>query len=41
MAVPGFDEIAEKLRRSTVLIRAGGRGCGFSFAQGDAAAGPA
>src|SRR5260370_41287408 len=28
MAVPGFGEIAEKLRRSTVLIRAGGRGCG-------------
>jgi len=28
MAVPGFAEIAEKLRRSTVLIRAGGRGCG-------------
>src|SRR6266700_3774674 len=28
MAVPGFGEIAEKLRRSTVLIRAGCRGCG-------------
>src|SRR5260370_24215861 len=28
MAVPGFGEVAEKLRRSTVLIRAGGRGCG-------------
>src|SRR5712692_1812553 len=26
MAVPGFGEIAEKLRRSTVLIHAGGRG---------------
>ena len=28
MAVTGFGEIAEKLRRSTVLIRAGGRGSG-------------
>src|SRR5271165_4813287 len=28
MAVTGFGEIAEKLRRSTVLIHAGGRGCG-------------
>src|SRR6266851_3868701 len=28
MAVPGFGEIAEKLRRSTVLIHAGGRGGG-------------
>jgi serine protease Do len=28
MAVPGFGEIAEQLRRSTVLVRAGGRGSG-------------
>jgi serine protease Do len=28
MAVPGFGEIAEQLRRSTVLIHAGGRGTG-------------
>jgi serine protease Do len=28
MAVAGFGEIAEQLRRSTVLIHAGGRGCG-------------
>jgi serine protease Do len=28
MAVPGFGEIAEQLRRSTVLIQAGGRGTG-------------
>jgi serine protease Do len=28
MAVPGFGEIAEQLRRSTVLIQAGGRGSG-------------
>jgi len=28
MAVTGFGEIAEKLRRSTVLVPAGGRGCG-------------
>ena len=28
MAIPGFGEIAEKLRRSTVLINAGGRGSG-------------
>ncbi|HXM96148.1 MAG TPA: trypsin-like peptidase domain-containing protein [Candidatus Dormibacteraeota bacterium] len=28
MAVPGFGEIAEKLRRSTVVIHAGGRGSG-------------
>src|SRR5260370_20709766 len=28
MPLPGFGEIAEQLRRSTVLIRAGGRGCG-------------
>jgi serine protease Do len=28
MAIPGFGEIAEQLRRSTVLIRAGGRGSG-------------
>jgi serine protease Do len=28
MAVPGFGEIAEQLRRSTVLIHSGGRGCG-------------
>ena len=28
MAVPGFGEIAEQLRRSTVLIHAGGRGSG-------------
>src|SRR5260370_14594370 len=28
MAVPGFGEIAEQLRRSTVLIHAGGRGAG-------------
>jgi serine protease Do len=28
MAVTGFGEIAEKLRRSTVVIRAGGRGSG-------------
>src|SRR5260370_28650921 len=28
LGVPGFREIAEKLRRSTVLIRAGSRGCG-------------
>ena len=28
MAIPGFGEIAEQLRRSTVLIQAGGRGAG-------------
>ncbi len=28
MAVPGFGEIAEQLRRSTVLIHSGGRGAG-------------
>jgi serine protease Do len=28
MAIPGFGEIAEKLRRSTVVIHAGGRGSG-------------
>jgi len=28
MAIKGFGEIAEKLRRSTVLIEAGGRGSG-------------
>ena len=28
MTVTGFDEIAEKLRRSTVVIHAGGRGSG-------------
>lgn len=28
MAIPGFGEIAEQLRRSTVLVRAGGRGSG-------------
>ena len=28
MAIPGFGEIAEHLRRSTVLIRSGGRGSG-------------
>jgi serine protease Do len=28
MAIPGFGEIAEQLRRSTVLIHAGGRGAG-------------
>ena len=28
MAIPGFGEIAEQLRRSTVLIHAGGRGTG-------------
>ncbi len=28
MAIPGFGEIAEQLRRSTVLIHAGGRGSG-------------
>ncbi|HEV2523481.1 MAG TPA: trypsin-like peptidase domain-containing protein [Candidatus Acidoferrales bacterium] len=28
MAIPGFGEIAEQLRRSTVLIQAGGRGTG-------------
>jgi serine protease Do len=28
MAIEGFGEIAEQLRRSTVLIHAGGRGCG-------------
>jgi len=28
MAIAGFGEIAEKLRRSTVLIHAGGRGSG-------------
>jgi serine protease Do len=28
MAITGFGEIAEKLRRSTVLVHAGGRGCG-------------
>jgi serine protease Do len=28
MAIPGFGEIAEQLRRSTVLIRTGGRGSG-------------
>lgn len=28
MAIPGFGEIAEQLRRSTVLIRSGGRGSG-------------
>ena len=28
MAVPGFGEVAEQLRRSTVLIQSGGRGSG-------------
>jgi serine protease Do len=28
MAIPGFGEIAEQLRRSTVLVHAGGRGAG-------------
>ncbi len=28
MAIPGFGEIAERLRRSTVLIQSGGRGSG-------------
>src|ERR1700739_2545463 len=28
MAIPGFGEIAEQLRRSTVLIHSGGRGSG-------------
>jgi serine protease Do len=28
MTIPGFGEIAEQLRRSTVLVRAGGRGSG-------------
>src|SRR5579864_7263883 len=28
MAIPGFGEIAEQLRRSTVLIHSGGRGAG-------------
>ena len=28
MAVAGFGEVAEKLRRSTVLVHAGGRGSG-------------
>jgi serine protease Do len=28
MAIPGFGEIAEQLRRSTVLVEAGGRGTG-------------
>jgi len=28
MAIPGFGEIAEQLRRSTVLVQAGGRGAG-------------
>jgi serine protease Do len=28
MAIPGFGEIAEQLRRSTVLVHAGGRGSG-------------
>ena len=28
MAAPGFGEIAEQLRRSTVLIQSGGRGAG-------------
>jgi serine protease Do len=28
MAIPGFGEIAEQLRRSTVLVRSGGRGSG-------------
>jgi len=28
MAIPGFGEIAERLRRSTVLIHSGGRGAG-------------
>lgn len=28
MAIPGFGEVAEKLRRSTVLIHSGGRGSG-------------
>jgi serine protease Do len=28
MAIPGFGEIAEQLRRSTVLIQSGGRGAG-------------
>ena len=28
MAIPGFGEIAEQLRRSTVLIQSGGRGSG-------------
>src|SRR5213082_470893 len=28
MAIAGFGETAEQLRRSTVLIHSGGRGCG-------------
>src|SRR5579864_1949549 len=28
MAIPGFGEIAEQLRRSTVLVQSGGRGAG-------------
>ena len=28
MQIPGFGEIAEQLRRSTVLVQSGGRGCG-------------
>jgi serine protease Do len=28
MAIPGFGEIAERLRRSTVLVQSGGRGAG-------------
>jgi len=28
MAIPGFGEIAEQLRRSTVLVHSGGRGAG-------------
>ena len=28
MAIPGFGEIAEQLRRSTVLVQLGGRGAG-------------
>src|ERR1700693_871908 len=28
MAIPGFGEVAERLRRSTVLVHSGGRGAG-------------
>jgi serine protease Do len=28
MAIPGFGEIAEQLRRSTVVVQSGGRGIG-------------
>jgi len=35
MAIPGFGEIAEQLRRSTVLIQAGGRGAGSGIIWSD------